>query len=196
MQFKAGTSSRKIRLRDVQDMACLSENRQEPGGGPFPAGGVSVGKGINVAGGGKSVPGGPSSTKTTVGGGGAPVPGGTSVTEDRTVGGGEEIPDGGASVGANSTVTPGGGSKVPTGGPGSCVLEERGADGVPLRVDVARTGGPERALPVGVGLEFESEIPETNVTRIAIKKPTSRRITIMDLFFCKKLMADLSFFNI
>jgi hypothetical protein len=94
---------------------------QDPGGGPFPGGGVSVASGMNVGGGGKSVPSGPVSVITKVGGGGAPVPGGTSVTEDLTVGGGEPTLCGADSVNA-CAVTPGGGSEVPDGPPDANVV--------------------------------------------------------------------------
>jgi hypothetical protein len=62
-------------------------------------------------------------------------------------------------------------------------------------VEVTRDCGPERVLPVGVGVESEPVTPDTNVSRITIKNPTINRITTMDLFFWKKLIQYLSSFR-
>ena len=128
------------------------------------------------------MPRGPVSVITKVGGGGAPVPGGTSVTEDLTVGGGEPTLCGADSVNA-CAVTPGGGSEVPSGAPEASVVPGRGVEGVTLLVEVARAGCPDMEPSVGVGLDFEPEMPDTNVTKMTTKNPTIRRIIRMDLFF-------------
>jgi hypothetical protein len=52
-----------------------------------------------------------------------------------------------------------------------------------LLVAVARDGGWERPLPVGVARGFEPATPEINTNRMAAKKLTISRITIIDLFF-------------
>jgi hypothetical protein len=56
-------------------------------------------------------------------------------------------------------------------------------EGVTLLVEVARAGCPEREPSVGVGLDFEPEMPDTNVTKMTTKNPAIRRTIRMDLFF-------------
>jgi len=73
---------------------------------------------------------------------------------------------------------------VPNGASGTWVAPvDCGFDGVTFRVEVARFDGCDTPFPVGVGLDFDSVIPEINVNRIAMNNPTITRIRIMDLFF-------------
>jgi hypothetical protein len=62
----------------------------------------------------------------------------------------------------------------------------RGVDGIWLLVEVARINGWESMLPVGVTGGFEPATPEIKISRMAAKKLTISKVTIIVLFFLKK----------
>jgi hypothetical protein len=71
----------------------------------------------------------------------------------------------------------------------------RGVDAARLLVDVTRVDSWERALPVGVAPGFESAIPETKISRMAAKKLTISKVTIIVLFFWKKFIFTFSLYR-
>jgi hypothetical protein len=64
----------------------------------------------------------------------------------------------------------------------------RGVAGT-LPVEVANSNGGGRP-PDGVGSDFAPFSPETKMDTITAKKATINATTRIDLFFCRKFMAD------
>ena len=79
--------------------------------------------------------------------------------------------------------------RVPEGASGISVPSEREVDGA-LPVEVAKFNCCD-GMPVGVGEESDSEIPEKKIDRITTRKPAINRMISTDLFFCKKIMSHL-----
>lgn len=71
---------------------------------------------------------------------------------------------------------------------GRGVPPARGVTGA-LPVEVANSNGGGRP-PDGVGSDFAPISPEMKMDTITAKKATINTITKMDLFFCRKLIAD------